>query len=344
MALNLLQYLPKVTSISEIHRNILMGTGCSKGNMSELISFYNSFPSSEDIESGILDFVMNKTPEQRNLILKSLNDELSFIYSAYNDNRGVYDNIILENVYLTEIKALDSEIDRQHKKTLEASYELREVLNSYEMTPFNGMSGTELEILEKKVGKLRAAYDCEKSKLNKLYAEKTELDDINKSIPAKIFRDIKRKCQNFLSIVQKYVPSSELSDKDNKVTTNDNPSIQFLPMNLIASIHEACNGVQFEKMLAIDFYNAINLNPNNKPIIVKKNEKIRVCYLINQLAELLPQERKVQWVEKILERVGIDYNYYRAKYRVPVGDLPSEANQEFAETLKEIFRQINNTQ
>ena len=105
-------------------------------------------------------------------------------------------------------------------------------------------------------------------------------------------------------------------------------------MNLIA---DACNGVQFEDMLAIDFYNAINLNPNSKPIIVKKNEKIRVCYLVNQLAELLPQERKVPWIEKVLACVGIDYNYYRAKYRVPVGNLPSEANQEFAETLKGIY-------
>ena len=339
MALNLLQFLPKVTAISEILRNILMGPSIGRENISELISFYNSFPSSEDIESGILDFVMNKTPEQREFILKSLHKELSFIYSAYNDNRCLYNNIILENICLSEIKALESEIDRQYKKTREASDELREISNSYEMTPFNGMSGTEFEILEKKVGKLRAAYDCEKAKLNELYSQKNELEDLNRSIPANIFRDINRKCHTFISIVQKYVPDPESSEKENRIEAGDNALNPYFSMNLIAAIHEVCNGVQFEDISSIDFYNAINLNPNSKPIIVKKNEKIRVCYLINQLAELLPQELKVHWVEKILERVGIDYNYYRAKYRVPVGDLPSEANQEFAETLKEIFKQ-----
>ena len=63
MTLNLLQYLPKVTAISEIHRNILIGTCMGMGNVTELTSFYNSFPSSENIESGILDLIMNKIPE-----------------------------------------------------------------------------------------------------------------------------------------------------------------------------------------------------------------------------------------------------------------------------------------
>lgn len=152
-----------------------------------------------------------------------------------------------------------------------------------------------------------------------------------------MFRDINRKCQIFLTLVQKYVPAPESSDKNNRIYAVDDSSIHYFSMKLIATIHEACNGVQYVDMSTIDFYNAINLNPNSKPIIVKKNEKIRVCYLINQLAELLSQERKLQWIEKILEKIGIDYNYYRAKYRVPVGDLPSEANQEFAATLKDIF-------
>ena len=159
--------------------------------------------------------------------MKSLHDELSFIHSVYNDNRCLYDNIILENICLPEIKALESEIDRQYKKTRETSDELRKISNSFEMTPFNGMSETEWEIMEGKVDRLQAAYDCEKSKLNKLYAEKKELKDINRSIPANMFRDINRKCQPFLTIVQKYVPAPESSDKENRIEIWDNPSIQF---------------------------------------------------------------------------------------------------------------------
>ena len=39
-----------------------------------------------------------------------------------------------------------------------------------------------------------------------------------------------------------------------------------------------------------------------------------------------------------LELIGIGCTFYRAKYRDAVEDIPSRANQEFAETLKEIFQ------
>ena len=111
----------------------------------------------------------------------------------------------------------------------------------------------------------------------------------------------------------------------------------YFPMSLVSSIYEICNCKQFEETAEIDFFHSINLHPNCKPLIPKKGEKTRICYLVNQLSNTLSQDKRDQWLKDILKLVGIDYSFYRAKYRDAVGDLPSEANQEFAESLKEIF-------
>ena len=109
-------------------------------------------------------------------------------------------------------------------------------------------------------------------------------------------------------------------------------------MSLVSSIYEACNDKQFEEMPEIEFFHSLNRYPNYKPITPKKDEKTRICYLINQLSNALSQEKKDQWLRGYLKLIGIKYTFYRAKYRDAVGDLPSEANPEFTEALKEIFQ------
>ncbi|MCH5227672.1 MAG: virulence RhuM family protein [Muribaculaceae bacterium] len=59
--------------------------------------------------------------------------------------------------------------------------------------------------------------------------------------------------------------------------------------------------------------------------------------ILTQLIKRNPEDKRDLWLKDILKLIGIDYSFYRAKYREGVGDLSSEANQEFAEELKEIF-------
>ncbi len=71
---------------------------------------------------------------------------------------------------------------------------------------------------------------------------------------------------------------------------------------------------------------------------VRKNEKVRVCYLINQLSEKIDnKEKRSEWIGAMLRITGIDPDYYRSKYREPISDLPSKKNKEFAGALKEIL-------
>lgn len=76
----------------------------------------------------------------------------------------------------------------------------------------------------------------------------------------------------------------------------------------------------------------------SNPLKVRKNEKVRVCYLINQLSETIDnKEKRCEWIGAMLQSCDIDQDYYRSKYRELISDLPSKKNQEFAEALKEIL-------
>ena len=243
----------------------------------------------------------------------------------------------MRHIWDSELLYLEKEIDKQLKKTRQASVELREVSNSYEMTPFNGMSNNEVEILERRLDKLTNEYNNEKEKLNKLYDEKKKIKDLIRNIPDDIFKLLAQKSKSLIPIVQKYLDKPQKSSE----SINSGKFIIYFPMSLVSSIYETCNGKQFEEMPEIDFFHSLNLFPNYKPITPKKGEKTRICYLINQLSNTLSQEKKDLWLKDFLKSIGIDYSFYRAKYCEAVGDLPSEANQEFAEALKEIFQKNN---
>ncbi len=72
----------------------------------------------------------------------------------------------------------------------------------------------------------------------------------------------------------------------------------------------------------IDFFHAFNLHQTTKLLKVRDKEKIRVCYLINQLSEKIEEkERRKEWIEAMLRITDIEPDYYRSKYREPIRDL-----------------------
>ncbi len=68
-----------------------------------------------------------------------------------------------------------------------------------------------------------------------------------------------------------------------------------------------------------------------------EDEKVRVCYLINQLSEKVDKVTRIEWIGAMLRTTGIEQDYYRSKYREPISDPPSKKNKEFADALKEIL-------
>ena len=224
------------------------------------------------------------------------------------------------------------DIETQQKKTQEASDELKEASNSYEMTPFNGMSKDEAAVLDRRFNKLSAEYQKEKAKLQNFYAKRKSLEEERWSIPTDISRLIYLNCYGLLPVVEQYYNKSVEKNKEQSERTE-----LYLSMSLLASVHELCNGRKFEDMAAIDFFHALNLHQSSKPLGVCKNEKVRVCYLIHQLSEKIDKGTRSEWIGAMLRNTGIEQEYYRSKYREHISDLPSKKNKDFAEALKEFL-------
>lgn len=326
------QFIPELSSVCKIYSDVISGNGVTCEYALTLVAFINSFPSVLDVESGIMDLVLKASTECMEIVLKSLYTDLDRIVALYKDNSRYYDNRNLRFLWDKPLSYANMDIEAQQKKTQAASDELKEASNSYEMTPFNGMSKEEADVLERRVDKLTAEYQKEKAKLQNLYAKRKSLEEERWSVPTDIFRLIYLKCHGLLPVVEKYYNKPVEKNQEQSERTDS-----YLSMSLLASVHELCNGRQFEDMAAIDFFHALNLQQTAKPLEVCKNEKVRVCYLINQLSEKIDKGIRSEWIGAMLRNAGIDQDYYRSKYREPISDLPSKKNKEFAEALKEIF-------
>ena len=326
------QFIPELSSICKIYSGVIFGSGITCEDALTLVAFIKSFPSVHDVESGIMDLVLKAPTERMEIVLKSLYTDLDRIVALYKDNSIYYDRRNLRFLWDKPLSYADKDIEVQQKKTHAASDELKEASNSYEMTPFNGMSKDEAAVLERRVDKLTAEYQKEKAKLQDLYARKKSLEEKKWSVPTDIFKRIYLKCVDILPIVRKYHTDPIETEEEQPV-----PVDPYLSMTIIAAIHELCNGRLFEDMSAIDFYNTLNLHQGSKCLEVRRHEKVRVCYIINQLSERINRDRRNEWIEAMLVKTGIKPNYYRSKYRDPVSDLPSNKNKEFAKALKEVL-------
>lgn len=326
------KFIPELNSVCKIYSGVISGNGIACEDTLTLVAFINSFPSVHDVETGIMDLVLKTPTERLEIVLKSLYVDLDRIVALYKDNSMYFDRKDLRFLWDKPLSYADTDIEAQQKKTQAASDELKEASNSYEMTPFNGMSKDEAEVLERRVDKLSAEYQKEKAKLQNLYAKRKSLQEERWSVPTDIFRLIYLKCLSLLSVVEKYYNKSAEKDKEQSELTE-----MYLSMSLLASVYELCNGRQFEDMSAIDFFHALNLHQTSKPLEVCKNEKVRVCYLIHQLSEKVDRGMRSEWIGAMLRLTGIEQDYYRSKYREPISDPPSKKNKEFAEALKEIL-------
>ncbi|WMI41424.1 hypothetical protein [Parabacteroides distasonis] len=328
------EFIPNLSAICTIYSGVLSGKTLGCEETLSMVAFYNSFPSVQNIEAGILDLVLKASTERMDMILKSLYSDLNRIVTLYKENSRYYDRRDLRWLWHQPLSFVEDDIRIQQEKTQEAWEELKEASNSYEMTPFNGMSKQEAAVLERRVNTLKDEYDKEKTILNNLYEKKKTLEDERRRVPADNFKLIYLKCHALLPVIEKYYNKPLEKEEEEQSERTD----LFLSMSLLASVHELCNGRQFEDMSPIDFFQAFNLHSVSKPLKVRDKEKIRVCYLINQLSEKIKEkERRSEWIGAMLLNCGIESDYYRSKYREPISDLPSKKNKEFAEALKEIL-------
>ena len=205
----------------------------------------------------------------------------------------------------------------------------------------------------------RERLGIEREKLNELYIRQSKLNEylnilITYYKPA--LDRIAEQCRILLPIVGKCYkewmsvnppeekPCSAKSSWDDcfspNVTTPDATKDYFKP-GLIIKIYELCNGFQFEECNITIFLDAINLRAPGPVLKIKDREKVRVCYLINQLWRRLPKEIRDEWLSHILDSLGISRKFYNSKYSISPREYDrSKASNIFRTELSEIFATI----
>ncbi|WP_290246034.1 hypothetical protein [Muribaculum intestinale] len=327
--------IPKVGSVSRIFSNIVAGRGISKEDVNILVEFRDTIPNGTTIEHEIISAVLKLPHEKFSLMLNSLSLGLKNVIDTYKTYHILLDDMKLSQLWDYDLQSVECRLEEQLYKLREIDKDLIEASNSYEMTPFNGMTPSEISVLERRYYRLKAEYDKEKVRLNAINEERKTIINMMSNIGNDIFERVNLKCDELLAVAEKYVSSD--SNEEPEAKKEESETVSFFSLSLIAGIYEVCNGVQFSEADSIEFFHAINLHPNSHPIQINNGEKVRVCYLISRLADTLESPQREQWLNGILANLDIKMRFYRSKYRQPISDTPSECNKAFADALREIF-------
>lgn len=206
----------------------------------------------------------------------------------------------------------------------------------------------------------RERLGIEREKLNELYIRQSKLNEylnILDTCYKPALDRIAEQCRALLAIVGKFYkewmsvnPPEEktCSSKSSWVdcfspyATPPDATKDYFKPGLIIKIYELCNGQQFEDCNSTRFIDALNLRATGSVLKIKDREKVRVCYLINQLWRQLRKEVRDEWLSEILDSLGISRKFYNSKYSISTGyGECSRATGIFCEDLKEIFIEDN---
>lgn len=339
---NLTSLIPQIGEISRIYNNVAVGRGVSCEDALALGVFAQSSIDCKEIEAELVGLVLNYSPEQRQLLVKGLNDSLKSIVNTYNEFKPLFDRIGLSELWSRLFDENQRNIADQMKRVNETKPELREVSNSIEMSPFNGASKEEIRLLEKRYERLKADYDTEKKKLTKLYEEEQRIKDEMFSVGEETFSSVTSKCQELLTIVEKYVDDSmPTADEDagNEDAQSATPNIAYMPLELVSHVFQEVNGEQFVPMNEDDFFHAINLHSNAPAIRIVEGEKNRTYYILYKFWEKIDEKLRPKWLTGILEQLGIKRKIYASKYRKVVSEDASDTDKKFVESIDAVFKQ-----
>ena len=331
--------LPKYAKIDQIYQQILKTHILTFDEQYQLSNFYNQFKNLENFANAVLDFITSKEKEKQLQFFSILRKVIKKNIEKYNENRNFLDSIDTFEICWDRANSLDSKIKVQEKHTNNQYIELRDTNNSLESASWNGDEDRVKE-LEEKINKFSNLYKTEQEKLDELYREKEKLRQESLKFADNIFGKICELESSFLLVLNNYFfDEIRLNSKQN----SEPKKREYFDMQLILSIHKECNGVQFENLNVIDFYNILNLQPTIAKLIIRNREKERTYHLISKLYDCIQSDENKEWRTVLLDQLGIKWEIYNSKYKtVSVSsEEGNRKNKEFKDVIGSIFNNIS---
>lgn len=113
-------------------------------------------------------------------------------------------------------------------------------------------------------------------------------------------------------------------------------NMELFPMILVSELYVVCSDV-FDST-ETQFHSSLNLHGKHEPIKIRPKQKIKACYLISKLYEIVPAKHRAAWRDDILAHLDIQWSYYEKKYCHPRGDDASLSSKEYADEIDRIFK------
>lgn len=126
------------------------------------------------------------------------------------------------------------------------------------------------------------------------------------------------------------------SDNDKHGIDVNRWDMELFPIALVSDLFEVCSEV-FDST-ETQFHSSLNLHCKHEPIKIRPKQKIKACYLISKLYDILPVKHKAAWRDDILAHLDIQWSYYEKKYCHPRGDDASVSSKEYADEIDRIFK------
>ena len=331
----IMDILPKYTKINEIYQNVLEDKVLHFDEQQQIVTFFKQFRSLENFEKAVLDFITSKDKEKQLQFFSILRKVIKKNIEKYNNNRNSLDSIDTFEICWDRTNSIESKIKVQEKHTNNQYIELRDTKNSLESASWKGDEERVGEI-EKKVNKFSNLYKIEQEKLDELYREKEKLRQESLKFADNVFGKICELESSFLLVLNNYF--------FDEISSNSEPKQkEYFGMQLISSIHKECNGVQFENLNVIDFYNILNLQPTIAKLIIRNREKERTYHLISKLYDCIQSDENKEWRTVLLDQLGIKWEIYNSKYKtVSVSsEEGNRKNKEFKDVIGSIFNNIS---
>lgn len=195
--------------------------------------------------------------------------------------------------------------------------------------------------------------------------ESVEYDEFLLKPSFAVYRELRGACRKIFIMVERYFPPCEIQlhpkcretfIKNMQVRNGSYPAPEqpikqnpanpkscrqweeeLFPMILISELYEVCSDV-FDNPTETQFHSSLNLHGKHEPLKIKPKQKIKVCYLISKLYDIVPEKHKVAWREDILTHFNIDASYYESKYSHPRGSDASRSSMAFADDVDEVMK------
>lgn len=143
-------------------------------------------------------------------------------------------------------------------------------------------------------------------------------------------RGVKQSDENVKPAKENFLP-------EKSAETKREWGMELFPMILVSKLYEICADI-FDDSTETQFHSSLNLHGKHEPLRIKSKQKIKVCYLISKLYDIVPEKYKAAWREDILLHFDIDGAYYESKYSNPRGSDASRSSIEFADDVDEVIK------